>query len=221
MIYIFDDRARRRELYSKTLNRYSALIKPDILNLIDTGNFDESLIEKYGDAYLIILHTSYRIKGGEIKSEEIRDYFLRNGLHVVTFSGGAEMNDVSHKEKGTLYNMNAERMYGNLEIFLKDYELKGEPNIELLLWGEQYRLNQLLSFQWILGIQFININLDEPITEDEADNLIDLIENELASEGLTDFKDRIETYIETGLSESITHYQLLDFVSHLIREYIR
>lgn len=216
MIYLFDDRQGRRDLYTKSINRFSAIIKPEILRLNVEGKFEESLIENYGDANLIILHSSYLIKGGEIKSEEISNYFLKNGIDVVTFSGGTDNSSVIKQERGTLYNINAERMYENLEIFLKDYELNGVPNLELLMWGNQYTINQLLSFQWKLGNLFINDNLNKPISNHDIEDLIEFIYDSLPSESFNDFKKQIEKYIKVGMQHSLTPYQLINFVSNLL-----
>lgn len=221
MIYLFDDRQGRRDLYAKSLNRFTAIIKPEILRLNVEGSFDESLIENYGDADLIILHSSYLIKGSKIKSDEIRDYFLKNGLDVVTFSGGTDNNSIINQERGTLYNINAERMYENLDIFLKDYELNGDLNIELLMWGNQYTLNQLLSFQWKLGNLFINDNLNEPISNHDTDDLIGFAYDSLPSDSLNDFKKQVVKYIEARMQHSLTPYQLINFVSNLLINYKR
>lgn len=221
MIYLFDDRQGRRDLYAKSLNRFSSIIKPEILRLnVDVeGKFNESLIENYGDADLIILHSSYLIKGGKIKSDEIRDYFLKNGLNVVTFSGGTDNSSIIIQERATLYNINAERMYENLDIFLKDYEINGDLNIDLLIWGNQYILNQLLSFQWKLGNLFINDNLNEPISNHDTDDLIEFTYDSLLSDSLNDFKKQVVKYIEARMQHSLTPYQLINFVSNLLINY--
>lgn len=219
MIYLFDDRQGRRERHAKSLNRFPKIIKAEILKLNSEGNLDESIIENYGEAKLIILHSSYLIKGGEIKSEEIRDYFLKKGLDVVTFSGATDNSSISNQEGGTLYNINAERMYENLELFLKDYELNDDPNLELLMWGSQYRLNQLLTFQCKLGSLFINDKLNEPISNHDADDLISLTYDTLPSESLVDFKKHVVKYIETGMQHSLTPYQLINYVSNLLINY--
>ena len=221
MIYLFDDRQGRRDLYTKSINRFSAIIKPEILRLNVEGNFEESLIENFGDADLIILHSSYLIKGGEIKSEEISNFFLKNGIDVVTFSGGTDNGSVINQERGTLYNINAERMYENLEIFLNDYELNGVPNLELLMWGNHYTINQLLSFQWKLGNLFINDNLNKPISNHDTDDLIGFTYDSLPSDNFNDFKQRVVKYIEVGMQHSLTPYQLINFVSNLFINYKR
>ena len=219
MIYLFDDRKGRRDLYAKSLNRFSKIIKPEILKLNSEGNFDDSIIENYGDAKLIILHSSYLIKGSKIKSDEIRDYFLKNGLDVVTFSGGTDNSSIINQERGTLYNINAERMYENLEFFLKDYELNDVLNFELLMWGNQYRLNQLLAFQYKLGSLFINDKLNEPISNHDADDLIGFAYDSLPSDSLNDFKKQVVNYIETRMQHSLTPYQLINYVSNLVINY--
>ena len=96
---------------------------------------------------------------------------LKNGVKFCVYSGGIEHGSIS-QDGVTLVNANV--MYDNLEHFINSYKDSNEVILEILLWGEKYRLSQLISMQYELFNQyFISNDLDVFIPSADLDEILD------------------------------------------------
>lgn len=212
MIYIFEDRTERRLLHQELVNTYKEKICFAKFGIDEGMNLEDYIIENFFDAEIIIFHKSYSFKSKTVNLDEIRKKMPK--VRFVIFSGGIEYGKIS--EDGNTITINADVMYGNLEIFIKSYNNGMDVNFEVLVWGEQYQLNQLLSFQdRIFREFFISSNLQTQIDRNEIEDVIEEISllgeeyNVSINECLV---SEITPFIETGL----TWGNLLQIIHNLL-----
>lgn len=160
MIYIYDDRAIRREENQKKLTGFEDHVKFEVVNIIPGKSVEECIIDPIEDSECIIFHKSYALGDENVTFETIRQLFASLDIPIVIFSGGTEGSNKSDRE----ININADLMYENLPFFLENFRKNGKINIDTLLWGRRFRLNSILQFQnEIAESYFINNNLDEDV----------------------------------------------------------
>lgn len=171
MIYIFEDRDSRRILNQDVVNRHTDVIcfaKFDIDTDLDLSDF---IVDNFCDADCLIFHKSYTFKDKNVNLPLIQDYMLKNGVKFCVYSGGIEHGSVS---KDGVTHVNANVMYDNLEHFINHYNDSNEVILEILLWGERYQLNQLMTLQYELFNQFfISNDLDAIISSGDFDEILD------------------------------------------------
>lgn len=171
MIYIFEDRDSRRVQNQEVVKEHSDVIcfaKFDIDTEEDLSNF---IIENFCDADCLIFHKSYTFKDKNVILPMVQSYMLKNGIKFCVYSGGIEHGSIS-KDGVALVNANV--MYDNLVHFIRYYKDSNEVILEILLWGERYRLNQLMSMQYELFNQyFISNDLGAIIPSEELDEILD------------------------------------------------
>ena len=171
MIYIFEDREPRKVQNLDVVKEHSDVIcfaKFDIDTDEDLSNF---IIEKFCDADCLIFHKSYTFKDKNVILPMIQSYMLKNGVKFCVYSGGIEHSSIN-KDGVALVNANV--MYDNLLHFINYYKDSNEIILEILLWGERYRLNQLMSMQYELFNQyFVSNDLGTIIPSEELDEILD------------------------------------------------
>lgn len=171
MIYIFEDRDSRRVQNQDVVKDHGDVIcfaKFDIDAEEDLSNF---IIENFCDADCLIFHKSYAFKDKNVILPMVQSYMLKNGIKFCVYSGGIEHGSIS-KDGVALVNANV--MYENLVHFINYYKHSNEVILEILLWGERYRLNQLMSMQYELFDQyFISNDLGAIIPSEELDEILD------------------------------------------------
>lgn len=170
MIYIFEDRESRRVLNQDVVNKHIEVIcfaKFDIDSDQDLNNF---IVDNFCDADCLIFHKSYTFKDKNVDLPQIQAYMLKNGVKFCVYSGGIENGSIS---KDGIANVNANVMYDNLEHFINHYKDSNEMILDVLLWGERYRLSQLMSLQYELFNQFFTSNdLSEIIASEDLDEIL-------------------------------------------------
>jgi hypothetical protein len=138
---------------------------------IDTDqDLSDFIVEKFCDADCLIFHKSYTFKDKNVNLPLVQSYMLKNGVKFCVYSGGIEHGSIS-QDGVTLVNANV--MYDNLAHFINYYKDSNETILEILLWGERYRLNQLLSMQYELFNQyFISNDLGAIIPSEDIDDIL-------------------------------------------------
>lgn len=167
MIYIFDDRSERCKSNMPTIEKYSNIIKLSQINIDSSKSLNEYILNTYYDATCIIFHRSYVFKSNEITLNSIKTIVLEElNIPFVCFSGGIEHGNI-HNNKDI--EINAEIMYSNLDSFLKHHQTHSDIsnfNAEILLWGDNYKLNQLLNIQNIIAEEyFLTVNIEDTIED--------------------------------------------------------
>ncbi|MCH5221275.1 MAG: hypothetical protein J1F05_02965 [Muribaculaceae bacterium] len=157
MVYIFDDRAYRREENHERLKKYTDLIRFETVKTVPNKPTAECVFDMVIESpECIIFHKSYVFADNTVDFESIRAVFISFGVPIVIFSGGTE----GANRKENEIDINADLMYENLPYFLEDLRINGKININVLLWGERHKLNALLEFEnRIAEICFINHDL--------------------------------------------------------------
>lgn len=162
MIYIFDDRTQRRSDNEVKLAQFSDVVKFLQVKLLTGKSVEDSIIDSITTPDCIIFHKSYVFTDQEVSYEVVRELFTSFDVPVIIFSGGTEFSN-----KGIIQtDINADVMYQNMPLFLKDYKENGNINIDILIWGEKHKLNALLELQNEFAEDFfINKDPDEVITD--------------------------------------------------------
>lgn len=139
---------------------------------IDTHqDLSDFIVENFCDADCLIFHKSYTFKDKNVNLALVQSYMLKNGVKFCVYSGGIEHGSIS-QDGVALVNANV--MYNNLEHFINSYKDSNEVILEILLWGERYRLSQLMSIQYELFNQYFLLNdLDAIISSEDLDEILD------------------------------------------------
>lgn len=177
MIYIFEDRAEREAINKDVVDRYPDKICFAKFNIDEQQELEQFIIDHFHDAECILFHKSYSFLDKDVNLSKVQQKLVVDyGVKFIVFSGGTERSSIA--DNGVI-NINADVMYSNLGLFLETYRLTGNRIYEILLWGEKYRLSQLLAKQVVIHYDnFLDCDLDEIIDLDEAEDIIENIESE-------------------------------------------
>ena len=155
MIYIFEDRDSRRILNQDVVNKNFDVICFAKFDIDTDKDLSDYIVDKFCDADCLIFHKSYTFKDKNVNLPMVQAYMLKNGVKFCVYSGGIEHGTIS---KDGVTHVNANVMYNNLVYFINHYKDSKEVILEILLWGEKYRLNQLMTLQYDLFNQFFISN---------------------------------------------------------------
>ena len=152
MIYLFEDREGRKKEFLTDDGQYP-MIRHKPFDCASTQRINDYICNNYQDAKVVLLHKSYSFKeGSNITPELVKDSFKQlMNVPVVLFSGGSDSNLIKEGEMITA-EINSGVMYGNLRVFHDSFLKTGSPNLSILLYGIDYKRNQLLGMQHKLFI---------------------------------------------------------------------
>ena len=171
MIYIFEDRDSRRAQNQDVVKEHSDVICFAKFDIDTDQDLSDFIVDNFYDADCLIFHKSYTFKDKNVNLPLVQSYMLKNGVKFCVYSGGIEHGSIS-QDGVTLVNANV--MYDNLAHFIKYYKDSNEIILEILLWGERFRLSQLMSMQYELFNQyFISNDLDAIIPSEDLDEILD------------------------------------------------
>lgn len=171
MIYIFEDRDSRRILNQDIVNKHVKVICFAKFDIDTDQDLSDFIVENFCDADCLIFHKSYTFKDKNINLPLVEAYMIKNGVKFCVYSGGIEHSSIN-KDGVALVNANV--MYDNLEYFIKHYKDSTEVILEILLWGDRYRLSQLMSLQYELFNQyFMSNDLLAIIPSEDLDEILD------------------------------------------------
>lgn len=171
MIYIFEDRDSRRVQNQDIVKEHSDVICFAKFDIDTDQDLSDFIVENFYDAECLIFHKSYTFKDKNVNLPLVQSYMLKNSVKFCIYSGGIEHGSIS-QDGVALVNANV--MYNNLEYFINSYKDSNEVILEILLWGERYRLSQLMSMQYELFNQYFLLNdLDAIIPFEDLDEILD------------------------------------------------
>lgn len=156
MIYLIDDKRIRQEKdyqWDEPLfNQYIGVIHPiytlNELKLKSKEIFSENSIILYHESFLDSTHLKEEAAS---KRHDIETFSKKRNCYVVYFSGSKEFRElaenVAHLPVSVLYN--------NLKSFLDRYK-DGEINLNYLLYGENYKIEEFLYKKLISAIDYVD-----------------------------------------------------------------
>jgi hypothetical protein len=217
MIYLFEDRKKRMDLYLKDKldSNVISLSSIDCLK-VDLENY---LKNNFSNADAIIFHSSYIFSDVNITIEDVKKYFSNLRIPFVYFSGGLSNNLVI--ENGiTNGNIDSENMYKNIQPFLKEYNLSKKPNIALLVYGVNYLLNSILELQATTNLFLFNKKNEDVLTTYDINELVDLIDARIKEEELKNDKKVLIDWLsnEKGIKK-IKKKLLIDQIQKFSNKY--
>lgn len=211
MIYIFDDRAQRREDNEEKLSRYSDRVRFMKLNLMPDTSLENALLDNLSEPECVLFHKSYPLANSNVTVEDVRDILNTLEIPVVIFSGGIEGNNKGSAE----ITMNSVIMYENLPFFIDNLKETGKPNFDTLIWGERYELNAILNAQNKLAQKYlINNNPADPINIRDVTRTLNQTVRKLHS----GFAGALNNAIEGR--EDLTWGELADIIDRTVQNYI-
>lgn len=145
MIYLFEDRKDRMNLYFKdNIEAYKDVISSS--HIIDVKLSElEDYLKNLDQLEVLVLHKSYAFIDKSITPENVREIIRKLGKKFVLFSGGLHTAIVDDDE----IVMNSGDFYNNLPKFLKHYQESKDFNLSYLVFSNEREINlhQLKKFQ--------------------------------------------------------------------------
>lgn len=215
MIFLFEDRKERKEQFIKDEHYPFILEKP-----IECSNLDELdvfLKENFREAKVFLLHKSYELRNPTITIEKFKTK-AESILHipVVLFSGGSNNNLIQENGFVTA-EINSGVMYKNLRLFHDDYQESGVPNIPMLVYGANYRLNQLMEMQAKVNLYFFNREYSKKMNDGDVDELLDITDT-IKDPEAKDMVDRMWDWINSEGIETISINTLQTIIQRMINQ---
>lgn len=213
MIYIFEDRKERRNIQAEKLKEFNRIIS------FEQFEADQSIVdqvrEKFQDAECVIFHKSYRFPSEDITFAEVQRAFTTPGGLFVTYSGGIENSSVT-KDGDTVKTViiNADVMYGNLPAFLRHYQDTMAFECDILRWGENYKLNKILKFQYEV---FQNFLLEKDLESTiESSNEISKFHRFIDKRLDNDIANQIKERIPISAANHVSWAKVIDVIQSCI-----
>lgn len=191
MIYIFDDRFERREAYSYIVKKYPKYISFETIDQTTIGEFESFIAERLITPTLFLLHASYRFVGEELNNTRVTETLCSWGIPIVHFSGQYNQPSIRTLGKNKIYEVNSITMYSNLELFVKHIINDSKSTIEILLWGSDYIVNQIVATQSEIVRVLCKTKLSSNVDDHIIDTLKAIIINRLRNEELQSLRKNI------------------------------
>lgn len=219
MIYLFEDREeRKRQFLGDEFNH--SLIQHKPFDCADAKDMVDYIKSNYQDAASVLLHKSYEFGNKGITLDSVKNGF-QNALNipVVLFSGGSNSNLIREGDIITA-EINSGVMYRNLTCFLNDYQANGVVCIPLLVYGKNYRLNQLLEMQTKINSYVFDRKESDEITQTDKRQFLK-ITRAVTDNSLIDDISKLQNWIEKRLANNnpISISLLLGQTQNLINKY--
>lgn len=211
MIYLFDDRKGRKEMFISDNDAYPLIChKP--FECKSAQDLSWYVQKNFQDAKVVLLHKSYIFKeNSQITPDSIKKAF-QSGLNipVVLFSGGSNSNLV---KEGLLVTaeINSGVMYNNLPLFHDFFAKTGTINLSLLVYGKNYHLNQLLEMQTKIYTYFFDredCDICTNMDREELMDITDMITDKEVREQIDQILDCIDGDDANGRTVGFIKYQL-------------
>lgn len=145
MIYLFEDRKDRMNLYFKdNIEAYKDVINSSHTIDVKLGEL-ENYFKNLDQLEVLILHKSYVFIDQSITPQNVKEIIRKLGKKFVLFSGGLNTTIVDNDE----VVMNSGDFYNNLPKFLKHYQESKDFNLSYLIFSNEREINlhQLKKFQ--------------------------------------------------------------------------
>jgi hypothetical protein len=195
MIYLFEDRIKRKEEYlPKDFSHVN--LKFANFNLTEDMDIQQYVQSQYGNAEAVIFHASYDLKN--CLPDEVREAFMNMNIPFIYFSGGMESGDYYLGHNGKyLVNVNSAIMYKNLGLFLSKYDTSKELDPRVLLLGQNPTLNEGLKFLKISEIFLSNCGeiISKKNLRDFKARVLDIY---LEGKEFEELKNNISLIVESG-----------------------
>jgi hypothetical protein len=189
MIYLFEDRKDRMNLYLKeNLEAYEGILNTH--KIIDVKLNDiELYINKLEHLEVLILHKSYSFIDQSITPQNIKDIVRSLGKKFVLFSGGLKTAVVDDNE----ITINSGDFYNNLPKFLKYYQEEKDSNLYYLAFANEREvdLHQLKKFQNEALKAILNFNKKQDHIVKLYKRIKNLSEEFLLSESFKAYREKL------------------------------
>lgn len=216
MIYLFEDRIGRKQRFLGDNNSHPLIChKP-----FDCSSADMIAVyikNNYYDAKAVLLHKSYTLGKKDFTIENIKNGFKTVlGIPVVLFSGGSNSSIIKEGDVVTA-EINSGVMYQNLMLFAYTYQNTGEICIPILVYGEYYRINQLLEMQARMN-DFLFDRHETDIIKQSDIRQLNKIMDDITESGLATDIDTLKNWIKDK-GETLRVNLLKQAVQKLIKKY--
>jgi hypothetical protein len=219
MIYLFEDRKDRmidylgHELINENI-RESKFIVPE------GQTINEFILQDFKDAQAIIFHKSYRFPDSNITITQVFDSFKKNlnNCQLVSFSGSVETGNYYIDSNNQYFlNINSAIMYSNLKYFMDEFTVTGKVDVRKLLFAENVKKNELLSF-YNNAMMVIHSYPKDSQTIFYADFEDFVLERSLRDKELLVIKEEFKK--QYGDSNQININELITYINEIVNDYI-
>lgn len=216
MILLLEDRKRRKEQFISNNEQFPMICeKPFDCSKIE--ELESYLLENFQEAKVILLHKSYEFKCQEMTPDNFKKISQKTlQIPVVLFSGGSNSNLIQERNFVTA-EVNSGVMYKNLRFFHDEYQETGIVNIPLLVYGTNYRLNQLMEMQAKIILYFFNRNYSHKLNMDdkyELEEITDVVRDEKTRERI----ERMWNWVEEKGAENVTINSIITLVHRITNQ---
>lgn len=219
MIYIFDDRFERKEAYSYIVNKYHKYISFETIDQATIDEFESFITERLMTPTLFLLHASYRFAGEELNNTRVIETLCSWEIPIVQFSGQFNQPSIRTLGKNKIYEVNSITMYSNLELFIKHIINDSKSTIEILLWGRDYLVNQIVATQSEIARFMCKTRLSSNVDDHIIDTLRAIIINRFRNEELQSLRKNIGRVLD-DVTPSMSVIQLIQEIQKEFSSYI-
>lgn len=211
MIYLFDDNERGQH----TTDIISVLKKyPNIIKYYDKFPSEKELDKIIPEAKMVFIHHSFSPIGTNTNGR-IRTLARDNGVRLIIFSGTKER----ETKKEDILMIKSE-FYHNLVPFLKSYKNFPEnTEIELLIYGEDYKIERALVIQEYLNLVLIqksNFNYDQIFDNTDSNEAKNLEELFKLAYDIDTWEDELSNFDENAIDNSSSVKEISTKIKELV-----
>ena len=217
MIYLLEDRIDRKNQFLDDSDKYPLLCQK-AFECSSERDIEIYIKENYSDAQVVLLHKSYVFKDkSSITPELVKEKFqILFKVPVILFSGGSNSNLI--KENGLITaEINSGVMYKNLPLFHHTYQESGFVNIPELVYGENYKMNQLLEMQAKINNYFFDRKGSDTLNDSIVEDIKD-ITDAITDTAIVGYLNKMWEWIDGKISSSDT--PRIDTLTSLIQRLI-
>lgn len=207
MIYLFDDVAYRVNNMVSLELKDNPIIQFSQFNCPDRTGVENYIDQTFVHPDAILLHNTYKVKEKGITPEQIKSLFIKRKIPFAFFSGGTEVGNYFKESNVDTANINASRMYDNLELFLEDFKKKNAISFPVLIFGSEYIKIESLELLKAVTIYLANRNENDRLEKRDREDIVEflvgpIIKNELFNEDkkrLLDWLNNPKSYISVSM----------------------
>lgn len=186
MIFLFEDRPSRMNLYLKDREALEAISRSEVIRKVAFNPLEDTLENyiqsKFDKAKVVLFHGTYKFPGGGITLTNVRNAFSKTNADFISFSGGSDLGNYFYDGRRFQGVINSGLMYENLPLLINKATRGEHPDIRLLFFGKEFLKNEILFVKKLTANFLADFSANQQLTADY----------------LQEFKDRI---IDTSIND--------------------
>lgn len=208
MIYLFEDRPARMDIYLKDRDVLEAIEKGELIRKADFDHQNETLDNyvktRFSDARAVLFHGTYRFSDGETTLTNVKNAFLKLNTDFITFSGGSDLGNYFNDGQRFQGAINSGLMYKNLPLIITNLKKGDKPDIRLLFFGYDFLKNELLYVKKMTAVFLADMHDNGELSADELQEFKDVvIDSSLGDPELKDIKEELTNWLTNQIKNDV------------------